>query len=235
MGFFRNLIKTVAPIAGGILGGPVGAAIGGGISGLLNEHDRANAQTHAGQAAGQTAMAGAHTVQDINQPYTSAGAAANNQTAGLLGVGGDPAAAAAGYQNYLNSVGYQGQMHAGQQAITSSAAARGLIGSGSTAKALQTFGTNLAAQNFNNYLANLSGLANRGLSATGQVGGAVMQGSGDAARFQYGSENAAADSHASGWDALLGGLGTAYDAWSAGRGRRRYAGDYSTLAPGAAG
>lgn len=233
MGFFRKLLQVAAPIVGGILGGPAGAAIGGGVSGLLSGQDKAHEQAQVGAQAAQTAQGGANTVRDINQPYTAAGAAANTQQANLLGIGTDPAAAGAGYQNYLNSVGYQGQMRAGQQAITSSAAARGLLGSGSTAKALQSYGTQLNAQNFNNYLGQLGSVANRGLSATGQVGSAVMQGAGDASRYQYGSGNAAAESNASGWDQLIGGLGSAYDAWSAGRNKKSAA--YGQNAWGAAG
>jgi hypothetical protein len=233
MGFFRKLLQVAAPIVGGILGGPAGAAIGGGVSGLLGGQDKAHEQAQVGAQAAQTTQGGANTVRDINQPYTAAGAAANTQQANLLGIGSDPAAAGAGYQNYLNSVGYQGQMRAGQQAITSSAAARGLLGSGSTAKALQSYGTQLNAQNFNNYLGQLSGVANRGLSATGQVGSAVMQGAGDAAHYQYGSGQQAAESNASGWDQLIGGLGSAYDAWSAGRKKKSAA--YGQNAWGATG
>lgn len=222
MGFFRKLLGAAAPIVGGILGGPVGAAIGGGVSGWLAGGDKAKEQQQVGTQAMQTAQGGADYLKNspVGQTYAPGGAAAFQQEQALLGVGGDPAASEAGYQNYLNSVGYQGQMRAGQNAITSSRAASGLLGSGSTAKALQEHGQDVASRNFNNYLAQLHGQAAMGLQAGGMVGQAVSQGASDAARYQYGANTAATETKASGWDQLLGGLGTAYDAWSAGRAKR---------------
>jgi hypothetical protein len=190
MGFFRNLLRTAAPIVGGIFGGPVGAAIGGGVAGLLGGEEQADQQ----QAAGAVA-----------QPYVQQGTAAVNQQSALLGLGGDTQGAKVAYNNYLNSVGYQGQLKAGQQAITTSAAARGLLGSGSTAKSLVRYGDQLGRENFNNYLGQLGGVASMGLSAAPTVANANMT---------------AANTRASGWDQLIGGLGGAYDAWQAGRANR---------------
>lgn len=219
MGFFRGLVKFAAPIVGGLVGGPAGAAIGAGIAGKMSADDAAKQQQQAAQQAGQTAMGGFNYLQGspVGQAYLPAGAAALQQEQGLLGIGGDPAAAAAGYQNYLNSVGFQGQLRAGQQGITGSAAARGLLGSGSTAKALQAYGQQLGAQNFQNYLGNLRGISGMGLQAGGMVGGAASQGYGQAAGMQFGAGQQAADTRAGGWDQLLGGLGAGYDAWQAGR------------------
>lgn len=100
-------------------------------------------------------------------PYSGPGGAANTATANLLGVGGNPAASEAALNNYLNSTGYNFRLREGQRAITGSAAARGLLNSGSTARALTAYGQDLASQGFDNYLAQLGGLANRGLTATG--------------------------------------------------------------------
>lgn len=218
MGFFSKLLGGAIGAGKGFLaGGPAGAVVGGAL-GLLTSRNKANAETQAGNQASATAQGGATYMQDtVGAGYVPAGVAANNQQAGLLGIGGDPSASQEGYDNYLNSVGYQGQMRAGQQAITSNKAASGLLGSGSTLKALQAHGTQLNAQNFNNYLGQLGGVANRGLQAGTAVGSAVTQGASDAARYQYGAGQQAVESKSSGWDALVGGLGTAYDAWSAGR------------------
>lgn len=241
MGFFGSLIKVAAPIVGGLIGGPAGAAIGSGVAGLIGGKQKASQQTQTGAAAGQTAMntaaaagqtamGGFNYMQNspIGSQYLPAGAAALGQEQALLGIGGDPAAAQAGYDNYLNSIGFQGQLRAGQQAITGSAAARGLLGSGSTLKALQAHGQQLGQQSFQNYLGNLRGISNMGLQAGSMMGNAASNAYGQAAQmqygagqqaaqYQYGSGQQAVESNASGWDALLGGLGAGFDAWQAGR------------------
>lgn len=80
------------------------------------------------------------------------------------------------YQNYLKSTGYNFQMQQGSDAITGNAAAKGLLNSGATGKALTTYGQNLASTTFNNYLGQQTNLANlQGANAAG-YSGAVTQG-----------------------------------------------------------
>ncbi len=81
------------------------------------------------------------------------------------------------FQGYQNSTGYQFQLGQGLNAINSNAAAKGLMGSGGTAKALEQYGQNLASTTFNNYLTQLSGLnsmqggtAQMGQNSLGQIG-----------------------------------------------------------------
>lgn len=105
-------------------------------------------------------------------PQMQTGVAANNALAGLLGVGGDPNASNAAFQNFLNSSGYQNVLKQAGQGITGSAAARGLLQSGATAKALQSNAANLGSNYFSQYLQQLGGLSGQGLQAGGLVGGA---------------------------------------------------------------
>lgn len=220
MGFFGDLIKIAAPIAGGVFFGPAGAAIGAGIAGKIGADDQARAAQRAGAAAGQTSMGAFNylTGSPIGTQYLPAGGNAAQMQAALLGAGGDPAAAQAAYENYLNSIGYQGQLEAGSRAITSNRAAAGLLGSGSTGRALTRYGQQLGRESFGNYLAQLGGVAGMGLQAGGLLGQTAAGAYGDAARYQYGGDMGAADARAGGWDQLLGGLGSAYDIWQAGRG-----------------
>lgn len=88
-----------------------------------------------------------------------------------LGSGGGPAQDQA-FQNYRDNSGYNFQMQQGQQAIAGSQAAKGLLDSGSTGKALTTFGQGLADQSLNNYLTQTTSLANLGLSAGNTISGA---------------------------------------------------------------
>lgn len=220
MSGFGNFLRGILPIAATALGGPVGGALAGGVLGMLNARSQASAQQQAGQQAGQTAMGGFNYLagSPIGTQYLPAGGAAIGQQQALLGIGGDPAAAAQAFQNYQNSTGFAGQMQAGQNAITGSRAAAGLLGSGSTLRALQAQGQQLGAQSFNNYLGQLGGVAGMGLQAGGMVGQAAQAGAGQAAGMQYGGAMGAADTRAAGWDQLLGGLGQAAEAYRNRRG-----------------
>lgn len=105
-------------------------------------------------------------------PQVSNGTGASNGLAALLGVGGDPAAQQQAFSNWKDSTGYQFGMDQGTQAITGSAAAKGLLNSGSTAKALNTFGQNYANTQYQNYLNPLQNLVNSGNQAGSTIGGA---------------------------------------------------------------
>jgi hypothetical protein len=86
------------------------------------------------------------------------------------------------FKNYLSSTGYNFQKQQGTAAITGSAAARGLLGSGSTAKALSQYGNNLASTGFDNYLSHLGDISKQGLEASGQIGEAGTSGGATAAK-----------------------------------------------------
>lgn len=77
--------------------------------------------------------------------------------------------AQAGYNNYLQNAGYAPAMRQLSQGIVGQGAAQGLLNSGATTQALQTRGTELNQQFFNNYLQQLSGLSGLGLQAGGLV------------------------------------------------------------------
>jgi hypothetical protein len=102
--------------------------------------------------------------------FTANGGGANNAMAALLGLGGDTGAQDAAFQNYRDSTGYQFGLDQGTQAITGGAASKGLLNSGSTAKALSQFGQDYASTKFNDYLTQLSGLAGQGLQAGSLLG-----------------------------------------------------------------
>lgn len=96
------------------------------------------------------------------------GTSASSLLSGLLtGTG-----STAGYDAYQDSSGFANQLATGTKAITNNAATSGLLNSGATLKALDTYGTGLADQNYNNYLSQLSGLVSSGNSAASTIAGA---------------------------------------------------------------
>jgi hypothetical protein len=186
----------------------------GGIIGGAGQYAAAKEQAKAAEKAAQLALTGYNYLTKgegavPNQGYIDAGSNANNMIAGLLGVPGttdeQKSAANSAFNNYLNSTAYNFQLQQGQDAITGSAAAKGLLNSGATAKALTQYGQNLAGTTFNNYLGqlgNLSAAGQNALTRTSNAGGAGGGGAGSAMI-------AAGNAQASGITGLANSIGTA--------------------------
>lgn len=105
------------------------------------------------------------------------GTNASNGLSAMLGLGGDPTAQNAAFKNFQNSTGYQFGLNQGEQAVTGNAATRGLVNSGATAKALDTYGQNYANTQYQNYTGLLQGQQNAGNQAAGVIGSAGQQSS----------------------------------------------------------
>lgn len=112
------------------------------------------------------------TLNEAFSPVLGTTGTGANALMAMLGLGGDPAAQGQAFQNFQNSTGFDFMMDQGQRAITGSNAAKGLLRSGSTAKALTSFGQNLASTRYNDYMNQLLGLSNLGLGAGGVLAGA---------------------------------------------------------------
>lgn len=125
---------------------------------------------------GSTSSANTHNVNnnDITgalNPVMQNGAGASSQIANMLGLNG-PAGQQQGFQNWQNSTGYQFGMQQGQDSITGNAATQGLLNSGSTLKALDTYGQNYANTQYQNYLNPLQNLMSTGVQAASPIASA---------------------------------------------------------------
>lgn len=109
--------------------------------------------------------------QSSAQPFVTGGTGAFNMMNGLLGVGGTQAQTDA-FNNFMNSTGMQFLLDEGSKAITGNMAARGLLKSGATAKALTQYGQNLASTKITDMMKMLQGQAELGENAIGAVMGA---------------------------------------------------------------
>lgn len=96
---------------------------------------------------------------------------AGSQIANMLGLNG-PTAQNQGFGNWQNSTGYQFGLNQGLQSITGNAATQGLLNSGSTAKAVDTYGQNYANTQYGNYTGLLQQLLGSGLQGAGLIGSA---------------------------------------------------------------
>jgi hypothetical protein len=97
--------------------------------------------------------------------------AASNRLADLLGLG-DADAGARAFDQYKNSTGYQAAIKAGSDAIAGNMAAKGLLNSGATLKALNKFGQDYATSRFDSYAGQLQNLLGSGLQAGQTISGA---------------------------------------------------------------
>lgn len=105
----------------------------------------------------------------ISPGAVSSGANAVGQAAdGIASAGG----ADAGYAGYLAKAGYAPAMREMSRGVVGTAAAGGMLNSGSTAKALQSRGAEINQGYFNNYLQQLADLSGLGLQAGGLVANA---------------------------------------------------------------
>ena len=162
------------------------SAIGGLASAFLGHHAAKQASQQASQGFNY-----AKASPNVQQAQT-AGEQAGGLRNALLGLGGDTQAAQDAFQHYLDSAGYGFRMQQGSEAITGNRAARGILDSGASARALEAYGQNIGGQYFDKYLGQLGGVQQAGLgsvmgvaghgAAAGQQAGAyTMQGAGELA------------------------------------------------------
>lgn len=175
----------------------------GGIVGGLSSIFGGNKTQKAAQGAANQGFDYLKGNASVNQAQQQGMTAGDNQQSnlglmsGLLGLGGDQQAGEQAFNQYQQSTGYQFRLGQGMQGIEGSRAARGVLNSGATAKALNDYGQNMASQEFGNYMDQVSRqtgmegqVADRGLNAAmgvGQAGGAAGQAS--AAAIQQGESD----------------------------------------------
>ena len=141
--------------AAGIAAAGITAAAG--IGGSLLQSQAAKS----GQNAAQAQFA-----QEQNNlaPFRTAGGSAVGVASDLSGANG-PDAANAAMANFQTDPGYQFQLQQGLRAVDAGAASQGMLRSGATLKAEDTFGQGLAEQDFTNYYNRLFGLSQLGEQA----------------------------------------------------------------------
>lgn len=128
-------------------------------------------------------------------PYRETGTAALSKLASMYGVG----TGTTGYANdggYTASPGYQFQLDQGVQAAERSAAARGILQSGGTQKAIARYATGLAANDYDQYASRLAQLAGVGQTATAQTVAAGQNAANNISNAYMTAGNAQASSYA---------------------------------------
>lgn len=150
-------------------------------------------------------------------PYIDRGSAADQRIAAFLGLGDDDEAAHRAFQDFLDSSGYRFQVDQGTRAVTASKAAAGMLNSGSTLKALQTYGQNTARSYLGNYLDQLGNVANRGAGSASALSGARQQLTSTTSQNNLAATdaaNAASNTRTTALNGLLGSALGAYGDWA---------------------
>lgn len=158
------------------------------------------------------------------QPYIQAGDAANTALQGFLGIGGDPAASQKALSNYLNSTGYQFNLNQGLNAVETSKAAQGLLGSGSTLQALDGFATGKANQYGQQYEQNLQNVASTGQAAAGALAGEGQSYANAVSANNTNAANATGNAFLSGANTVNGLVGNAMNAFNFAKGGSSFGG-----------
>lgn len=157
---------------------PVAIPLIAGGAALAGSAISAGATSKASKAATDANTASLAAQQDVfNQnkalqtPFIQTGQQANDLLSSFIGVNGDPAKAKSALDTYINSTGYKFQLDQGVGAITGNRAAAGLLDSGGTLKALDSYGQKVASTYVGDWESRLADVANRGESAAGSLSG----------------------------------------------------------------
>lgn len=103
--------------------------------------------------------------QQVLNPYTAPGAAAQGRMSALAGLNGSTALTSA----LQSDPGYQFRMTQGVNALDRSAAARGMLNSGAQQKALTQYGQGLASSELNNAFQRVGAVQNNAQQASGAL------------------------------------------------------------------
>jgi hypothetical protein len=201
------------------------AALGGAAISSKAASKASKAQVQASQDANAAQERMFQKQMELQEPFRQGGITAQDQIMQLLGIGGDKTATgygslgkAFGQTDFEQDPGYAFRQAEGMKALERSAAARGMLSSGSTLKGIQRFGQDLASQEyqnaFNRYqiernakLNPLQSLMGAGQSATNVMTGAAGQMGQNEASNLYNAGTARASGYIGQGNALTNALG----------------------------
>lgn len=135
----------------------VGAAVLGAGATIYAANKASSAQSNAAKSANDVQLQMFNRQTELQEPFRQGGLTAQQQIMQLLGIGGDPNAAGYGslakpfsMADFEADPGYQFRMDEAQRALERSAAARGMLLSGSTLKGIERYSQGLASQEYQN-------------------------------------------------------------------------------------
>ena len=164
------------------------ASVGGAIISGNASRKAANIQAQAADRQTQAATENRDYQYNLNAPAINQGQRAGDLYAGFVGAGGDPKASADALETFRGSTGYTDLQREGARGVNAAVFSIGQGQSGAAYKALQDRAIQTANSSSQQYLGNLSNLAQRGDNARGLVAGI---GSNTVAQSNQATQNAA--------------------------------------------
>lgn len=193
---------------GAAIGVGAAASLGGSLISANASQNAASQQVAAEQQAENTQLSMYNQTRSDLTPFRTTGQSALDSIASMYGLanGGTGVSANQSTANFENTPNYQFALQQGQQAVNSSAAAQGQVLSGANEKALATFGSGLASQQFGNYMSQLMSLANIGQSSAGMEANANQSAANSISSLQTAQGASQAAGTVGSANALSGGL-----------------------------
>lgn len=204
-----------AIIAAGVIGG---ATIGAAAISSNAAGNASKAATNAANASNALQSSIYNSNKAELQPSIDRGNSAGDLESAFLGIGGDPAASKAALDTYLNSTGYQFNLSQGVNAITQNKATAGLLNSGSTLKALDTFGTNTANAFGQQFVSNLDSISKQGTGAAGTLAGTGTNFANAVSANNNNAANATANADIASSNGISNAIGQALSAYGTSKG-----------------
>jgi hypothetical protein len=167
---------------------------------IYGSQNAAEAQTRGNAAGIATQQSTMGNITGLYAPQYNLGSGAFNALGSALGVNGQ----APDYSGFLNMPGYQFAVSQGTQAINRNASAAGNLYSTSTLADVGKQVTGTALQDYNNYIAQLTGAAGFGASANQNLSGALLRTGSNISQLQVGQGSA----QAGGYTGAAGALGS---------------------------
>ena len=115
------------------------------------------------------------------------------------------------YRGFRETPGYQFRFDEGMDAVQSTLAASGKLGSGAALKAATRYGQGVAADEYNTYMNRLAALSGRGQTATNALANLGAGFAANAGNITMGMGDARAQGTVQGYNALAGGVQDAFD------------------------
>ena len=192
---------------------PVGAAAavtaGSSIAGGIVQGQAADAANKAAQNASNANLAQAKQVysdtQGNLQPTINNGQSAQTEEMGLLGLGGNPAAANNAFNTFRNSTNYNFLLDQGLKGVNTANAQS--FNSGANEKALLNYGQGMAGNALSGYLGTLGGISQLGAQSAANLGSIGENYVSQSAGFRNNAATAAGSNAISQANAFTGALG----------------------------
>lgn len=180
------------------MGGIVSTIFGGSKNKSSGSSSSQSTQSSSSTSSSESGNKAYDYLMGAMSPNVQMGNDAFSMIGNMMGVGGDPGAADAAYENYAKNSGFSRILDNAMTGIQNSAASRGMRLSGATLGAMQNKTGELVQNNLGNFMQQLSGLFSGGQQSAGLIGGAGGYSNSQSQSNSYGQSSSTGTQNSSG-------------------------------------